>query len=207
MTNKNVYFAPGYGIDQRYNNPSISFYRIIKIMSILLDSAKGKTDIKDRKVHRRGYLTILDARTGFIICTLPFLEIPVEKEELYFRLSQEKADRLYSWVNKHLPAPNNHTTSYESRDESMDHYGGSVYGEFKAFEFNVQFHIQLILSFSGMPELIDEAMMLVLVKFFQKKWKNLELLPISAESRNPFWQSIAEEFFNHKLIKEEIENF
>jgi hypothetical protein len=186
-----------------HSQNGINLVLFAKIVDILITIAKGKTDIEDRKNNSRGFFTIMNALDGEIMCTMPFGMIPGEKVETYYRLSQEKAERLFTWVNMHLPLPDDHTTSYQSRNESEDKYGGAIFVEYTALSI-FEFRKSLILSFSGMPELIDEAMMVVLAKFLHKKWKTETISPIEAEDRNQYWQKIAEEFFNNRDVIVEL---
>ena len=129
----------------------------------------------------------MDGITGNIIFTIPFGEIPEEKRQKYFELSQEKATRLFSQVNMHLP--DGHTSSFQSRNEENEQYGGAIYVNCHSTVF--------ILSFSGMPELIDEAMMLVLADKLSRNSINKSLrVPIEACERNPFWKSLLKDFDN-----------
>lgn len=69
------------------------------------------------------------------------------KDDKYITLCQEKVRRLFS---KHLEEK--HLLSSQSRDESEEQYGGAVCAEIsRAFIF----------GFSGFPEAVDEATMLL----------------------------------------------
>lgn len=68
-------------------------------------------------------------------------EVPYEKIEKYLRLANEKADRLAALTGL------GHKGSWQSRD-GLEKWGGAILaGEY-------------IFSFSGLPELADEAVML-----------------------------------------------
>ncbi len=151
----------------------IKFEYFLKYMPMILDLARGMTDIKGREFDRRGFLTLMDGITCKILFTITFGEIPEDKRELYFNLSQEKAIRLFT-----TGLPLGHTTSYESRDTNKDQYGGAIY---------VDLHSTIvILSFSGMPELIDEVMMTVLAKGLSMEVCKPILTKIEALERNPY---------------------
>ena len=91
---------------------------------------------------------------------------PPEKNEKYLRLSQEKAQRLFS-----NPL---HFSSYQSRDEAKDMWGGAVR------------EVSTILSFSGLPdELADEALMLFVA--YRAGWfVESRVLAIAGRSNNPY---------------------
>ena len=120
-----------------------------------------------RRDNYRGFFSLLDAKAHKLILTVPFGDIenaPIEKQEKYFQLSQEKANRLYNHARTGdvcMPVMNC-TTSMETRDESKESFGGAVRVRLDR-EFNdLAPDIDLILSFSGRPEICDEAMMLAL---------------------------------------------
>ena len=186
----NCYFVNGTEMLQK-KVASLTFEAFMLYMPILLDLAKGMSDMEGREHDRRGYLTLMEAVNGEIVFTLPFGEIPEEKREKYYELSQEKATRLFSQVIMHLP--NGHTTSYESRNEEENKYGGAVYLH--------GYSTSIILSFSGMPELIDEAMMLVLADKLARDIRLNQISKIEACARNPYWKTLRENFFEHKSIR------
>lgn len=170
---KNCYFATGIEMLER-NLAEVSFEYFLKYMPMILDLARGMTDIKEKEFDRSGFLTLMDGITGKILFTIPFGEIPEDKWELCFKFSQEKATRLFA-----TGLPLGHTTSYESRDTNKDQYGGAIY---------VNMHsTAVIISFSGMPELIDEAMMLALARGLSIVCiKKPILTKIEAFERNPY---------------------
>lgn len=92
-----------------------------------------------------GYFTIFDSlgsnRAIMLLCEIGVC--PQEKRTKYFTFSQEKATRL----SQHSI----HLTSWESRDPDKDMYGGAI---------RIGPAGNLIISFSGLPELADEAVML-----------------------------------------------
>lgn len=168
-----------------------SFDAFMLYMPILLDLAQGMSDMEGQGNDRRGYLTLMNGITGEIVFTVPFGEIPEEKRVKYFKLSQEKADRLFSQVNMHLP--NGHTTSFESRSEKEEQYGGAIYLSGHS--------ASIILSFSGIAELLDEAMMLVLGDKLSKDIHLSNIKKIEACGRNPYWEPLRNNFYNHGIIK------
>src|ERR1041385_4424544 len=90
-----------------------------------------------------GYFTLFDTAEadGKVIFSSEIGLCPGNKWVKYFTLSVEKARRLG------LRFP--HQSSWESRNEHEEQFGGAI---------RTRYH--LILSFSGLPELTDEALML-----------------------------------------------
>ena len=72
---------------------------------------------------------------------------PADKRAKYFELCIEKANRLIA----NGLGPQQHKLSWQSRNEAYDQWGGAVrWGDY-------------VFSFSGLPELADEALMLYLL--------------------------------------------
>lgn len=92
-----------------------------------------------------GYFCLLDLRTGAILTTTIIGSVPPEKTLRYKWLAEEKALRLYRF---HTLIDCRHVASYQSRNEPDDKWGGAVLGD------------RFIYSFSGFPEIYDEAISL-----------------------------------------------
>ena len=88
-----------------------------------------------------GYLSCTDRKSGNCIFILPVGDIPAAKQKKYQTLAMEKASRVYKLDT---------FTSYETRDEAKDKWGGGIST------------LKYILAFSGLPELADEALMVSL---------------------------------------------
>lgn len=121
-----------------------------------------------------GCFCLADAKTGVLFPGEPVLvgRVPREKVERYSTLCQEKAARL--------AAHPEHESSWESRDPNADQWGGAVrIGG-------------LILSISGLPELGDEAVMLVLAEIGHRG--NPAIVEtarrIASRSGNPYWEKL-----------------
>ncbi len=183
-----AYIKTGLEMLQKHFSP-LDFNFFLNQMPIILDLARGMSDMEGREFDRRGYLTVMDGTSGEIIFTVPFGEIPEDKQEKYFELSQEKAHRLFSQVCMNLP--DGHTSSFQSRNVEEDKYGGSIY-------LNAQTTV-LILSFSGMPELIDEAMMLVLAEKIRKEIVKPIWTKIEACDRNQYWELLLKKVNQYDL--------
>lgn len=177
----------------------IPFYKVVQIMKIVLSCAKGKTDMIDRKDDERGYFHVSKIKwTGQIELipefTVPFGDIPRGLSEKYFFLAeQEKTTRLY------LNLINGHTTSFESRCEDKDKFppfgawGGAILADYLVFEGGKKaVRSSFVLSFSGMPELIDEAKM-VSVGEIIARLANVKMMETDAHKRNPYWKHLFEE--------------
>lgn len=94
-----------------------------------------------------GYMTVLFPGDRFLPPPLLVAQIgepaDPEKIEKYFSFSQEKAQRLITNANVA-----GQLSSWQSRDPQKNKWGGAI----RAGDY--------ILSFSGLPELADEALML-----------------------------------------------
>ena len=100
--------------------------------------------------HRRGgYFCLMPReRRGHSVGT-PILVIQVgevddpEKRHKYYKFAVEKAGRLHAYADT-----DSHKSSWQSRHPSTDRWGGAILTN------------KWIFSFSGLPELADEAIML-----------------------------------------------
>jgi hypothetical protein len=121
------------------------------------------------KPHKKGgYLTIRDRADGEILLVVRIGDFPHQKANKYLRLSLEKGERLY-----HHQAQG-HVSSYQSRDEAKGRYGGAIIAN------------GLIVSFSGLPEKMDELAVLALAKFL--RWiTNDQANEIAKISNNSSW--------------------
>jgi len=116
---------------------------------------RGKTEDTLKMVLailEANFATELGGRRGGCFCLLSpvshnpiqyFMvgEVPKDKEEKYRLFAREKADRLL--LNRE------HKSSWQSRNEEAGQYGGAIRG------------CEYLFSFSGLPQLLDEALMLV----------------------------------------------
>lgn len=120
-----------------------------------------------------GYFTIVDRAIEQVLLVSRIGQIKTEEANNYLLFSQEKARRL-------MLSPD-HISSWQSRDPKNDKWGGAI----KTPEF--------ILSFSGLPELGDEAVMLLTA--WDLNWlKSAEVLLIAEKSSNHFVKALS-----HKL--------
>ncbi len=93
------------------------------------------------EMREGGVFCVKNARTNSLLLLAPVGRFPEKKSARYFSFAQEKATRLYFKVKR----GSRHLTSWQSRDEEKQRYGGAILAD------------DLILSFSGLPELADEA--------------------------------------------------
>ncbi len=95
--------------------------------------------------RKGGYCTIVDRMSEEVVATFEVGHPEHRKAERYRQLSVEKALRLLE-TNDKL----GHLTSWQSRDEQADKWGGAIIvGDY-------------IFSFSGFaPDLVDEAVMIL----------------------------------------------
>ena len=99
------------------------------------------------KPHKQsGYLTIRRKIDGRILLAVQIGECPPHKASEYFKFSLEKGERLFHHSN--------HVSSWQSRDDKNEKWGGAIIAG------------NYIVLFSGFPELLDEAVVLVLSLFF-----------------------------------------
>jgi hypothetical protein len=106
--------------------------RFVELVQRVSDFPKGKDS---------GYCVVKSSVRGRLILAFQVGECSDEKVEKYLRLANEKADRLRLFVDI------GHRSSWQTRD-GKDKWGGAVLAG------------NLIFSFSGLPELADEAVML-----------------------------------------------
>lgn len=127
---------------------------------------------KDERVG--GIFCLADPLTGYPILTKVVGCVEQVKFPKYLRLCQEKAHRL--------ACNPTHLSSWQSRDESAEKYGGAV--RMKSFIF----------SFSGLPELGDEALMLATAAYHYYLLDHPEVLEeaeiIARMSENPYWNQM-----------------
>lgn len=115
-----------------------------RIQTVLICAVLAAEYARDTFCPERtgGYLCLQDMKSGVpLAITVVGTCDDDEKAKKYLTFCQEKACRLQN-------SPHDHT-SYQSRNEANLQYGGAIRGS------------NYIFSFSGFPELVDEAAMLV----------------------------------------------
>lgn len=117
-----------------------------------------------------GYFTVFDTTAeGEVVLICRIGVCPSGKAKKYFVFSQEKAQRLFS-------SPS-HKTSFQSRDPENDKWGGAIRSTLPS--------TPLVTSFSGLPELADEALMTFVA--YQAGWIDKPTTAIIADiSNNPY---------------------
>jgi len=99
---------------------------------------------KRLKKMEGGFLSIISSKDGSFLFQRPIGTFDKENEDKYKESSLEKAQRLFRRLSK------NHHSSWQSRNPTKGEWGGSILAK------------NLIISFSGLPELHDEAFSLVM---------------------------------------------
>lgn len=117
-----------------------------------------------------GYLCIADGKNGLPILVMLIGEVPLGKAPKYLEFCQEKAGRLAGHPN--------HESSWESRNEEKNRWGGAI--RFR----------DLILSFSGLPELGDEAAMLRAAEDVDGHKFSDIAERIAKRSKNIYWDAL-----------------
>jgi hypothetical protein len=159
------------------------------LVSIILqlpdDPAEGR---------KGGFFSIYESASMSMV-TKSFGDFPKEKAGQYFRNSTEKVTRLVKNPEYHR--------SFQSRDESKEHWGGGIY------------YGHLYCAFSGFPEKLDEALSLIYAMYVShsnywscKEFKNAVLHEQENRySDNEFIKQVVEVFCcNIKLFQKEILN-
>jgi hypothetical protein len=126
-----------------------------------------------------GAFCLADARTGLFHGVALLGLVAPDKVAKYLEFCQEKAQRLARELR--------HSSSWESRDPGLRQWGGAIRCG------------QIILSFSGLPELGDEALMLKVAMEIQHMGKAFGLTGVPSDldfiaylSVNPFWKQLRE---------------
>ena len=139
---------------------------IINTVTYLVEEC-AKLPNNPRPESKSGYFTFRSRKDGRLLIAVQIGECPIDKFAKYKFFSWEKSQRLLS--NKR------HLSSWQSRIEEEEMYAGAIVAN------------DFILSFSGLPELADEAVMLVTALAFG--WGQLDkMLRIAVMSSNPFYK-------------------
>lgn len=150
------------------------FNSLVAILGDVLKTAFSifRTD-EDWKGRTGAYFCVADVATGIPLFP-PILigSVPPEKDERYQTLCKEKAKRL--------AAHPEHEASWESRNPDADLWSGAV-------RVN-----DLIFSMSGLPELGDEASVLVGAEvYYQENLGSIATAThVAARSNNPYWKPL-----------------
>lgn len=120
---------------------------VSKILDIASQIVATSVKIPGNEAPERqgGYLVVRNKISGVPLLIERVGKCPVSNVKRYHNLALEKGERL---GNTRLTS--GHISSYQSRDTQNDKWGGAILTE------------DLIISFSGLKELFDEAVVLVL---------------------------------------------
>ena len=123
--------------------------------------------------NKSGYLTIRSRKDGRLLIKVQIGECPIDKCGKYAFFSWEKSERLLANIKI-----NDHLSSWQSRAVDEEMYAGAIATN------------DFVLSFSGLPELADEAVVLVAALTFN--WANWnEVVTIVEISKNPFFDKFS----------------
>ena len=123
---------------------------------MLVDWVRGAVQVFSQlpgmEMENCGYCTIRSVVDGRVLLTFEVGHCPDEKAAKYWALSIEKGQRLFNHPD--------HASSFQSRDENAT---VQVFGEVQEWGHwaGAIRALDGILSFSGLPELGDEAVMLI----------------------------------------------
>ena len=129
-----------------------------------------------KEVDKTGcYVCIGDPTTGLPMLLVPFGEIPDEKAEKYCQFAQEKSRRLAQ--NRE------YRSSFHTRNPDEQKFAGAIRG------------YGLILSCSGLPEMMDEAAMLTLAVGMHELTIDEADGIVKTTGNILFWSDCKEKFF------------
>lgn len=138
------------------------------VEKLVEESTKLRGNSKPER--RGGYLTVLvRGEPGFSLCSR--VGVFIDDPEQYLAFSQEKAERLQGLWHQHL-------SSWQSRDPDKGRWGGAIIAD------------QLIFSFSGLPEKVDEAVVTAAAYWLGEITEYSQVLKIADISRNPFTEEL-----------------
>jgi len=139
-----------------------------KLHNILMDE-----NPEENKNRHSGYLTLMNATNGRILLVVQIGNCPQTKARKYFDFSQEKAGRLFIHPD--------HSSSWQSRIPETNQWGGAI-----------RTTNDLILSFSGLPELADEALGLWVA--FKMEWMDVaDAVVLATISENRYFSQLVAE--------------
>lgn len=131
---------------------------------------------------RGGYLTVLiRGEPQISLCSA--VGVFSDDPEKYLVYSQEKAERLRGFWHQHL-------SSWESRDPDHGRWGGAIRAG------------DLIISFSGLPELVDEAVVTAAAYWLGEITEYAQVLRIADISQNPFTEQLVARMENWPSLED-----
>lgn len=156
----------------------IDLPRLIDCADCVINVASKMVEA-EKKEKRGGYLVVLEVASGSIELILRLNYFNSAKAPKYIEFAMEKASRLYLCIKGTEEGDERSLTSYATRNPANDKWGGAIYGK------------ELIFSFSGLPELYDEAAMFVVAIHLGELEESVVLDRIDAE-RNPHLRPLLE---------------
>jgi len=104
--------------------------------------------------------------------------VPTDKFPKYEEFSREKAERII----RNLKNGESHVSSWQSRDPDRERYGGAIMVHIPAWQVGGGAPSVAILTFSGLPEKADEALMIWVA--YQLSWLSKEEAGLIIEESN-----------------------
>ncbi|MFA6446241.1 MAG: hypothetical protein WCW14_03280 [Candidatus Paceibacterota bacterium] len=158
-----------------------------EIIELVEETVSLFSKLPDMALKNCAYFTLRDDLDGRVILSSQVNICPREKFFKYFSLSLEKGQRLFTLQSHH--------SSFQSRDESaiITDIGGNEqnWGQWGGAIRLTDGH--LILSLSGLPEMGDEAVMLVVA--IRAGWLGgSEAKTIATISKNPYFEPLLKMF-------------
>lgn len=153
---------------QKNDDPTIIGEPVSQIVENASQIVKATKDMIGNKAPDRqgGYLVIQERSSGKILLLERIGKCPTSDIEKYLNFAQEKGLRLIN---------NENISSWQTRDPENDKWGGAIMAH----------HNSLIISFSGLEEIIDEAVALTLA--LRQNWLSYnEFIAIAKISENYF---------------------
>ena len=151
----------------RRDNLQIGEHDLLEVLDQVSLNVNAFIELPDAARDRRGgYFTVVSRNTESPqVITITKIGNPaLEESNTYFDFSQEKANRLIVSIEL--------SSSFQNRDPDNGRWGGAI----KTSDY--------VLSFSGLPELGDEAVMLLTAYSFS--WLTEEqIVKIAKISSNP----------------------
>ena len=123
---------------------------LIRLIGKFIDPVAQAYQKPEDTAKPAGYFALRSSADSRVLLLSQIRDNPVEKVAGRYRNALEKGERLYAWHDRH-----GHVSSWQSRHvegvliPEMKQWGGAIFTE------------RYILSFSGLPELADEALMVI----------------------------------------------
>ncbi len=174
---------------QPTQNPPKGFTQeaIVKLVNDTI-TALNKLRSNPDKDRAGGFITVVERESGNTILHAKVGTIPKvddseygSKERKYRVLSTKKAHQLNIFARA-----SGHISGWQNRDEDKDQFGGAVAGN------------RFIFAFSGLTELGDEAVSLILADVFDV----VDCLAVKSVSQNWLWTALQPWWEGYDVLKD-----